>query len=393
MIRPLKLFLIAGEPSGDRLGAELIDGLREIVGTDLQVAGVGGGRMQESGLQSLFPMNELSLMGIAEILTRIPSLYKRISQTVEAIAAMQPDALITIDSPDFNFRVAARAKRQNRSLRVIHYVAPTVWAWRPGRARHMATFTEHVMVLLPFEPHYFRVAGMTCDFVGHPAICRYGDDEVNSARERLKGRLAGHPLVAILPGSRASELRRMGPVFKGVVQEIANRHSDTTFVLPAATAVADMVEELVADWKGRVVVIDPSGKDTATAELEKFAAMTLADAAFATSGTVALELAAANCPMVIGYKSNWLTGTIVKRMARVSSVNLVNLVNGSNDVPEFLLDDCRPDKIATALSGLLIDEKQRSRQLAAFARAMSLMEKDRFDPARRAAESVLRVLH
>ncbi len=391
-----RFFVIAGEPSGDRLGAALIDGLRTCAQEAPEFAGVGGRLMCREGVESLFPMEELTLMGIAEVLPRIPALFRRIRETARAVVEFGPDALITIDSPDFNLRVAAAAKRLLPSLNVVHYVAPTVWAWRPGRARKMARSIDHIMVLLPFEPPYFQKAGMTCDFVGHPAVSEFNLGDLELARRRLRDDYGLPPaegrLVALLPGSRLGELRRMGPVFGEVARRLALIDGGLRFVLPAAHSVIGEVRELVRDWPVEPVVLDPSGLAFDASECTKHAALAMSDAAFATSGTVALELAAARCPMVIGYRANRLTAAVVRRMATVDCVNLVNLLTETRTVPEFLLDECTPDRIAPALALLLRDSEERARQFAAFSTAMDLLERGRGEPGIRAARSVLEAI-
>ena len=254
-----RLFLIAGEPSGDRLGAALMAGLKSL--TDVEFHGIGGPLMQAEGLNSLFPMEELSIMGIAEILPKYAALKRRIRQTAEAALALNPAALITIDSPDFCLRVAALVKAAKPQLRTIHYVAPSVWAWRPGRAVKMARVIDHVMALLPFEPPYMTAAGMTCDFVGHPVVA----EPLASAAERAT--MDGpRPLILALPGSRKGEVTRLAPVIGATLALIKAVHPQARVALPTLRAVAQLVRDLTRDWPiAPQIITDPSAKRAAFA--------------------------------------------------------------------------------------------------------------------------------
>ncbi len=370
----LKLFFVAGEPSGDRLGAALIAALRSLVPVD--IAGVGGPLMQAQGLQSLFPMEELSVMGIAEVLPKYLPLKRRIRETADAALASGAEALVTIDSPDFGLRVAALVKAARPQMRVIHYVAPSVWAWRPGRATKMARVVDHVLALLPFEPPYMTAAGMTCDFVGHPVVAEPLATEAERAAFDGTG-----PLLLVLPGSRKGEVARLAPVFGEVVARLKVNHPDLRVALPSVRGVANLVRELSANW-----AVQPRIIEDAAAKRGAFAA---ADVALAASGTVSLELAANGCPMVIAYDMHPLTLWLMRRAALVDTVTLVNLVSETRVVPEFIGRDCQPDKIAPALEALLTDPTS---QAAAMALTMERLGRDGEPPGLRAARSVLRTL-
>ena len=274
----------------------------------------------------------------------MPNLLRRIRETGDAAAAMAPDALVTIDSPDFSLRVARRARALRPDLRVIHYVAPSVWAWRPGRAAKMAKVVDHVLALLPFEPPYMEAAGMTCDFVGHPVAAERQATPAEAAALRAELGLAeGQRLLVLLPGSRRGEVTRLGPVFAEVVRRLRAADPSLAVVLPAAAPVADAVAALLPpDAAGWPRLLDPRGLSAGEAEARKRAAFAAADVALAASGTVSLELAAAGTPMVIAYTANPLTGWIVMRMARIDTATLVNLVTDTRVVPEFFLGDCTP---------------------------------------------------
>jgi lipid-A-disaccharide synthase len=385
------LFLIAGEPSGDLLGGALLEGLQEIRGPALRIEGVGGPAMAAQGMPSLFPMEELSVMGIAEVLPRAPNLLRRIRQTADAIIAARPDALITIDSPDFCLRVARKARAALPDLRIIHYVAPSVWAWRPGRAAKMARHVDHVLALLPFEPPYMEAAGMTCDFVGHPVVSepQATPAEIADIRADLGIRPDQRLLVA-LPGSRRGEVSRHAPIFADVIRRLRAESPDLAVIVPAAGAVAGLSAGLLTpDADGWPRVLDPTGVDAATSQVRKRAVFAAADVALAVSGTVSLELAAAGTPMVIAYSANPISAWLARRLVRIDTVTLVNLVTDTRTVPEFLLGDCTPDRITPAIRALLDDSAASSAQRTAGARTMELLGRGEDRPGLRAARSVL----
>lgn len=379
----MRLFLVAGEASGDRLGAALMAGLKTLV-PGVAFAGVGGPLMQAEGLQSLFPMDELSVMGIAEILPKYRQLRRRLNQTAEAVLADPPDALITIDSPDFCLRVARLVRAARPDLRTIHYVAPSVWAWRPGRAAKMAEVIDHVLALLPFEPPYMQAAGMSCDFVGHPVVAEPRASAAEAQAFRSAQGIGEAPLILALPGSRRGEVARLGPVFGAVLARVAAERPGTRVVLPTVAHVAATVREMAAGWAGAPVVVE-----TAAGKRAAFAA---ADVALAASGTVSLELAANAVPMVIAYNFNRLTWEIMKRKALIDTVTLVNLVSETRTVPEFLGPACRADAIAPALLRMLAGGPERAAERAAMAVTMDRLGAGGEAPGLRAARSVLGVL-
>lgn len=384
----MRLYLLAGEPSGDRLGAALMAGLKTLR-PDITFDGVAGPLMQAQGMESLFPMEELSVMGIAEVLPKYPALRRRLQETAADCLAHQPDALITIDSPDFSLRLA-KLVRQKTALRTIHYVAPSVWAWRPGRAAKMAAHIDHVLALLPFEPPYMEAAGMTCDFVGHPVVSEPMADAAEVTAFRAETGVGDAPLILTLPGSRRSEVARLAPVFGETLSRVVAERPEARIVLPAARPVAAAVQEAVQDWPGQPIVIDP--RDDARADDRKRAAFAAADLALAASGTVSLELAANATPMVIAYDMSWLSWQVMSRMARIDTVTLVNLVFGQNIVPEFLGPACKPPDIAQAMLKLLDDKPACLQQLAAMNATMVKLGKGGKAPGLRAARSVLTAL-
>ncbi|MDK3072545.1 lipid-A-disaccharide synthase [Sedimentitalea sp. JM2-8] len=380
----MRVFLIAGEPSGDRLGGALMEGLRSLV-PDVTFDGVGGSQMQAQGLASRFDMRELSVMGIAEVLPKYAQLKRRIAEMAQAVIDTGPDVLITIDSPDFCLRVAGLVKAAS-TVRTVHYVAPTVWAWRPGRAAKMARVIDHVLALFPFEPPLMEAAGMDCDFVGHPVVAEPQATEAEIAAFRAEFGLGESRFALVLPGSRAGEVARLAPVFGRALARLAQSHPDLRIVVPAAAPVADQVRMRLADWPASTAVIDPRAFEAGTAQAHKRAAFRAADVALAASGTVSLELAAARTPMVVAYTFNWLSWQIISRMALVDTVTLVNLVSDTRVVPECLGPDCRPDLIAGALNRVLEDP---AAQADAMALTMERLGQGGEAPGLRAARAVL----
>ena len=380
----MRIFVIAGEASGDKLGAALMAGLKSL--TTVEFSGVGGPLMEAEGLQSLFPMDELSVMGLAEVLPKYPALKRRLNQTAEAVLETAPDILITIDSPDFCLRVARKVKAAS-AIRTVHYVAPSVWAWRAGRAAKMARVIDHVLALLPFEPPYMTAAGMECDFVGHPVVAEPRPSAAKVADFRARHGFEGQPLLMVLPGSRRGEVNRLTPIFGEVIAEVAAARPETRLVLPTSRHLAPLVREMVRDWPIAPLVLAPEEGQSAAFTLEKACAFHAADWALAASGTVSLELAAARTPMVIAYDMNWLSRTLISRMLKVDTLTLVNLVSETRAVPEFIGKACRADLITPALLGLMDDP---GAQIAAMDITLERLGEGGEAPGLRAARAVLR---
>ncbi|SDW43741.1 lipid-A-disaccharide synthase [Ruegeria halocynthiae] len=380
----MRVFLVAGEPSGDRLGAALMEGLKTLV-PEAEFDGVGGPLMQAQGLTSRFPMSELSVMGLVEVLPKFFHLKRRIAETAQAVLDTQPDVLITIDSPDFSLRVAKLVKASS-DIRTVHYVAPSVWAWRPGRADKMAKVIDHVLALLPFEPPYMERAGMECDFVGHPVVNEPIASDQDIQNFRVEQDLGDAPIVLALPGSRRGEVERLAPIFGAALQKFLMDRPDTRVVVPTVAHMVDVVAEHVRNWPGNPIVVDPRELPSDDAQAQKRAAFAAADLALAASGTVSLELAAQATPMVIAYNLNWLTTLIAKRMVKLDTVTLVNLVSDTHAVPECLLDDCQPFKIAEALEQVAA---MPDAQHQAMATTMEQLGRGGEAPGLRAAKAVL----
>ena len=380
------LFLIAGEPSGDALGADLMAALTELSGNKIRFAGIGGAGMARQGLQSLFPMTDLSVMGVAEVLPRLPNLMRRIAETVDAIVKLRPAAIVTIDAPGFCFRVAARLKKAARrggpKIPVIHYVAPQVWAWRRGRARKLAHIVDHLLVLLPFEPRYFEKYGLATTYVGHPAIG--GEASFDGGAFRTKHGIGeGETVLCLLPGSRQSEVSRLLPIYRETVERLAATLPKLRCVAVVADVVADEIGAALRTWP--VPVIQARGN-------ERFGAMAACTAALAASGTVTLELAKAGTPMVVAYRMNPFSAWLARRLVHVQYVTLVNLVLGRGAIPELLLEDCYPEALASALLLLLRDATARDCQRMAMKEALRRLGEGGPRPGLQAARAILKVI-
>ena len=353
--QPLTIALIAGEASGDQLGFKLMQALR-LLHPDCRFIGVGGDRMREEGLNSLFPMTEIAVMGILPVLGRLPLILRRIRETADFVISSQPDALVIIDSPDFTHRVARRVRQSKPDIPIINDVSPTVWAWRPGRAARMRAYIDHVLALLPFEPEaHQRLGGPTCTYIGHPLIERL--DELRPDAGEAHRRASKPPIVLVLPGSRRGEIARLMAPFGEAIALLAQQSPDPIdFVLPAVSHLEGMIRAAMADWpvKPRLVL----------GEADKYAAFRTARCALAASGTVTLELALAGVPHVVGYRVSMLEAQL-RYLIQVSTIVLPNLILGHNAVPEFLQEACNGPALATALLPLLTDTPQRQAQLDA----------------------------
>jgi lipid-A-disaccharide synthase len=374
------IFLVAGEESGDRLGAALMRALRERTDGQVRLAGVGGRAMAAEGLVSLYSTDALSIIGFSAIPRRIPTILRLMRLTARAVVEKQPQVLVIIDSPEFTSGVARRVRAADPSIPIIEYVSPSVWAWRPGRARLMRAYIDHILALLPFEPDaHRRLGGPPCTYVGHPLA-----DEVRELRpnpDEARRRLGAPPTLLMLPGSRAGEIKRLLDIFSKTVHLVRERYGPLDVVVPTVPHVADAIRQQTGQWRlpPRILV------ETA----EKQAAFRVARAALAKSGTVTLELALAGVPMVAAYRLSWLEAAVGRRLVKVPSVILANLVIGENVVPEFIQEACTPENLSVALAPLLSDTPQRSRQIEAFSRLDEIMQIGSTAPAARAAEIVL----
>ena len=374
-----KVYLIATEESGDRLGAALMRALRVRLADGVRFQGIGGRAMTAEGIASPFVVDELSIIGFAAVIKQLPMLLRRIREAADAVLAAKPDVLIIIDSPDFTHRVARRVRAQNPAIKIVNYVSPTVWAWRPGRAAKMRNYVDHVLALLPFEPEaHRRLSGPPCTYVGHPLteqIATLRPNENEQAR-----RDATPPVLLVLPGSRRGEIRHHMAVFGETLMKLGEDGVAFDAVLPTMPHLAHAVGEALKGWavQPRVVI----GED------EKRAAFRIGHAALAKSGTVTLELAIAGVPMVTAYRGGAVEAFIAKRVVKLTSVILANLVIGDNVIPEYLQEACAAAKLAPALRDVLTDTALRRRQLVAFASLDAIMATGDVSPSAKAAEVV-----
>ena len=378
----LKIFLVATEESADRLGATLMRALRQASGEAVQFFGVGGRAMVSAGLASLYSIDDMAILGITAIPRRVPLILRRLRATTDAVIAARPDVLVIIDSPDFTHRVARRVRAKLPALPIVDYVSPSVWAWRPGRAAAMRGYVDHVLALLPFEPAaHARLGGPPCTYVGHPIV-----EEVAALRpnaEEVRRRRSSPPLLLVLPGSRATEIRRHSGPFAAAIKLVADRSGPLELVLPTVPHLHDQVKAAAAGWAvtPRIVV----------EVADKRAAFRNASAALASSGTVTLELALAGVPTVVAYKRSLIEYLIFRPLIRVSSIVLANLVLGDNVMPELIQHETTPERLAAALAPLLADTPERQTQTTAFARLDAIMDIGGRAPSAKAADIVLDV--
>lgn len=385
MRKKTHIYLIAGEASGDFIGSRLIRSLTKKINDSLVISGIGGERMQQEGLSSLFPMQELSLMGFAEIVPHIFSLKRRIRQTVDDIIATKPDALVTIDSPGFTFRVVKQLRERDINIPIVHYVAPTVWAYKEKRAAKTAALFDKLLTLLPFEPPYFEKEGLKTTFVGHPVAWDWKEKGDGKAfRERHNLPTEG-TILGMMPGSRLNEVKRHLPVYKETIEKLIKNHPALTIIMPLRHAMADEVRTQVQDWPAPVFVV--------VGDREKKDAFAACDIALAKSGTVALETSLANIPTVTTYRANPLSVWFVRRLIRVSHVNLINIIENKTIIPEYLQEECAADILAPALHKLLSDKNTRDQQLSQCQAAINqLGQQDETSPSDKATDAILACL-
>lgn len=383
-MEPRHIFLIAGEASGDLLGAKLMAALKRMSPEELRFSGVGGASMEREGCRSLFPLSDVAVMGVTAVIPRLPTLLRRIRETVNAVVESAPDVLVILDSPEFTHTIARRVKRKRPDLPVINYVPPTVWAWRPGRARKMRRYVDHALANFPFEPEaHKRLGGPECTYVGHPAIERLdwirSLDPQDLAREL--GLSGERPVLAVLPGSRANEVKRLIKPFSGAVRLLFERFGPLDVIIPTVSWLREPIEASVAEWPVKPHLVE--------GEEKKFQAFRLARAALTVSGTSTLELALSGTPAVVGYRIDPLAIPLAL-FVKVPSIVLANLVLGEKVYPEFVHVTCVPDKLADAVLPLLEGGPERERQIAGLAPMAERMALPNGTPSERAADIVLR---
>lgn len=361
--------IVAGEESGDQLGSELMVALNERLGVGVRYCGVGGEKMMALGLTSFFDMSDVSVMGLTAVLARLPLIVRRVYQTVDAVIAADPDILVIVDSPDFTHNVAKRVRKRAPHIPIVGYVSPSVWAWRPGRAKKMSVYVDELLALLPFEPEAHRqLGGPRTHYVGHPLSEKAGDLRPSDGE---RGSLdAKDRVLLVLPGSRRSEIDRLLPVFGETVALVGRELPDVKIVLPAVSHLEEKIRQGVAAW--------PVQPEIVTGQEAKKAAFRRAHAALAASGTVSLELALSGVPMVVAYKVDWFFRRLkelnrILKFASVDSFVLPNIILGSKAIPEFLDEEVEPEVLAGHLVKLLSDSPERDRQIAELARLDTVM--------------------
>ncbi len=364
-----KIFIIAGEASGDLLGAKLITSLKNQSENNIEFYGIGGDKMESKGMKSLFPMGELSLMGFAEIIPHLPHLLKRIKETESEIKILKPDIVVTIDSPGFNFRVAKACK--SFGIPFIHYVAPSVWAYKPKRANKMAGYYDHVLALLPFEPAYFEKAGLKCSFIGHPIV--------EDVKEITSIYPKNYPMLAIMPGSRSGELARHLPIFKETIVKLQSSIKNLHITAIAVPGKEEIIEKYFNDIPNIKVITK-----------EKYSAIKASDIALVKSGTSSLEVAACGTPMLVAYKVNPLSAFILRRMIKIKWASLVNILLDKPVIPEFIQEECTSENLSAALLDLYQNKDLQNKQTKSFREVFQMLGADKSpSPSEKAASIIL----
>ncbi len=373
--------LVCGEPSGDALGAQLMAGLKQLAPGRIRFSGVGGLAMAREGLESLYPLDTTAVMGLREVVPAIPAILRRVKQAVDFAVQTRPDAVVVIDSPDFTHRVARAIKKRDPTIRTVDYVAPQVWASRAYRAKAMAGYFDLVLALFPFEVAFFQKYGLKAAFVGHPVIERAAKIQGGAALRARLGIAAETPLLALLPGSRTSEIRFILPVFRETMARLAKEIPGLVTVLPTVPHVAAKVRAATADWPTALHIVE--------GEADRYAAFDAADAALAASGTVTAELALAHTPMAVGYKVGGLTFFLSKFLMTVTHITLINILLGREAVPEFLQSRATPQNLAAAVARLFQDPAARAAQIEAMKDFGRLLGEGDEAPSLRAARVLL----
>lgn len=379
------IMLVCGEPSGDRLGAELMTALRTLAGGAVNIVGVGGPAMTGQGLRSLFPLDDTAVMGLREVVPRIPAILRRVREASDYAVRERPDAVVCIDSPDFTHRIAQRLKRIAPQIRTVNYAAPQVWASRSYRARKMARYFDLVLALLPFEAPFFEAHGLRAVFVGNPVIERAAQMK---GGDTLRARLGLAPeavALAVLPGSRMNEVRLLLPPFRDAVTRLRNGIPGLVCLLPTVQHVAPYVREHTRDWPVPLHILE--------SDADKYAAFNAAQAAIAASGTVTTELALAGTPMVVAYQLGALTYALVRPFVRVDYITLANILLDRPAIPELIQRKCTGEALAAAALPLLRDETARARQKHDLAEAMTKLGLGGEPPSLRAARALLEFVH
>lgn len=381
----LKIYLIAGEPSGDALGARLIRAMKEKTGNKAEFYGVGGENMEAEGFRSIFDISDLAVMGLAEVIPSIPKVLRRIKETVNDILRIRPDIVVTIDSWSFGSRVQKALRRKKTGIPQMHYVAPQVWAWKKKRARTMYKYVDRLLTLLPQEPKYFTPYGLETTFVGHPVIespVANADKQTFRQEHNIP---ANKRIISVLPGSRHNEVASLLPTFIKASELLAEQYDDLVFVIPTVKTVEKRVKEIIKDCKLPLLVVE-GGED-------RHNAMCASSAAIAASGTVALELAIADVPHIIGYKVSKLTAFLAKRLLHIQFVNLSNILLGREVVPELLQDACTPENIARHIKRFLNQDDLYRRQMEGLKKVRQVLGLGKQTPSQKACDAILEMIN
>ena len=405
-----KILIIAGEPSGDNLGAQLIQEMifqhslisstnkgkevefsqKFIKEKEIIFQGIGGPLMKKQGLISLFSMEDLSVMGLTEIIPRLPKIFSIIRRLVEYVNIWKPDLIITVDSPDFSIRLVKRLRMVDKFVPIIHYVAPSVWAWRPLRAKEMAKYYDHILALLPFETCFFEKFGISCEFVGHPVSRQKlpNKNQVNDFISAMNLDISKR-IITVLPGSRKKEIYDMLPIFISMIKKLRQNFDDLEFVIPTPMNVAKLVKSEIIKAKIDVKILTEDGILSEEFKLFKLSLFYSSTIAVATSGSVALELARSSTPMIAAYRSGWLFEKILKRFVKLDSANLINIILKKSVIPEFLFEKCNSKNICASVIELLNDSDLRLRQKEAEREVINILIGTQKRPSETAAKSVL----
>ena len=383
----MKIYIIAGEDSGDKLGSAIIDGLNNILDTPPIYVGIGGNGMKSRGLESIFPMSDLSVMGFIEIFLQYKNLKERINQTIISILDEKPDIVLTIDAPEFCFRVAKKIKSLNSDIPIVHYVAPSVWAWRSKRAKKITKFIDHLMALFPFEPNYFHDVGLSCEFVGHPIISENHVEDKIITEFKKEYCLKDQPIILCLPGSRKSEINRLMPVFGETLKKFSRALPNAKFILVSTPDVYEHSKQYLEFMPQDIIFLSPEkiGMDKYL-EFKK-ASFKLSNLALAASGTVSLELAANNVPMVIGYDMSSFSKVIIGLMLRTDTVTLVNLISGNRNIPECIGSNFNQENLFLEMVRVYSNNRC---QITDFSTTMDLLGNTETPPNVRAANSLIK---
>ncbi len=380
---PLHVFVVAGEPSGDNMGARIMAAVGERSAGPVAFSGLGGPQMVAAGLDSLFAMDEIAIFGMLEVAPHLMRVFKRMDDVAAAAIASRPNVVLTIDSPAFSFAVAERIRKRAPEIPLVHLNAPKVWAYRPGRVKRVARAYDHLLCLLPFEPGHFERAGLASTFIGHPAV-EFGADRGDAKRFRQRhGLSAEDPVLCVLPGSRHGEIKRLGALFGSVAARLKAENPALQIVVPTVAGVADAMRSMIETWDvGAILVEDSAGK---------FDAFAASGCALAASGTVTVELAMAGVPTVVAYRLSPVTAAIVRGLIRVDTATITNLVLERKAVPEFLQEACTADNLYQAVRGLLEDPAARSAMRDACDEASTRLGRGGAPPSGRAADILLQL--